>query len=78
MRVSVRPRRWVTLGVALIVALGLVGASARPAKSASGDIGYEDQSFSGTSTPTGTKRPESVLWWNDSSWWANMWHTASH
>jgi PKD repeat protein len=42
-----------------------------------GDIGYQDQSFSGTGTPTGTKRAESVLWWNDGSWWANMWDTVS-
>ena len=42
-----------------------------------GDVGYQDQSFSGTGTPTGTKRAESVLWWNDGSWWADMWSTAS-
>jgi PKD repeat protein len=48
-----------------------------PAQSAPGDVGYEGASFSGTGTPTGTKRAESVLWWNDGSWWANMWDTAS-
>ena len=42
-----------------------------------GDIGYQDQSFAGTGTPTGTKRAESVLWWNDGSWWANMWDSVS-
>jgi PKD repeat protein len=42
-----------------------------------GDVGYQGQSFSGTGTPTGIKRAESVLWWNDGSWWANMWDTAS-
>jgi hypothetical protein len=30
-------------------------------------------SFRGTVAPTGTKRPESVVWWNDGSWWADMW-----
>ncbi len=42
-----------------------------------GDIGYQDQSYSGTGTPNGTKRAESVLWWNDGSWWGNMWDTVS-
>ncbi len=27
----------------------------------------------GPANPTGTKRAESLLWWNDGSWWANMW-----
>src|SRR3954452_5763072 len=44
---------------------------------ATGDVGYQDQSFSGTGTPTGSKRAESVLWWNDGSWWANMWDRVS-
>ena len=43
----------------------------------SGDVGYQGPSHSGTGTPTGTKRAESVLWWNDGSWWAHMWDTAS-
>jgi PKD repeat protein len=62
-----------------VVACALVGllALAGDSLSATGDVGYEDQSFSGTSTPTGTKRAESVLWWNDGSWWANMWDSRS-
>src|SRR5439155_704294 len=47
------------------------------ASAATGDVGYQDQSFSGTGTPTGTKRAESVLWWNDGSWWADMWSTSA-
>jgi PKD repeat protein len=46
-------------------------------QAAAGDVGYQGQSFSGTGTPTGIKRAESVLWWNDGSWWANMWDTVS-
>jgi PKD repeat protein len=59
--------------------VGLVAILALPAggRAATGDVGYQDQSFSGTGTPTGTKRAESVLWWNDGSWWANMWDTVS-
>jgi hypothetical protein len=48
------------------------------APAAPGDVGYEDGSFTGTSSPTGTKRAESSLWWNDGLWWANMWDTASN
>ncbi len=31
----------------------------------------------GTGTPTGTKRATSALWFNDGSWWGNLWDTAS-
>ena len=47
------------------------------AHGAPGDVGFEGLSHAGTSTPTGTKRAESVLWFNDGSWWANMWDTVS-
>jgi PKD repeat protein len=65
--------------VAAAVVVASFGVSVRPGISAaaSGDIGYEDQSFSGTSEPTGTKRAESVLWWNDGSWWGSLWDTTS-
>ena len=65
--------------VAAAVVVASFGVSVRPAISAaaSGDVGYEDQSFSGTSEPTGTKRAESVLWWNDGSWWGSLWDTTS-
>jgi len=56
-----------------VLALCLLGS----ASSASADVGYPGQSFSGTGTPTGTKRAESVLWWNDGSWWASMWDAGS-
>ena len=46
-------------------------------RAATGDAGYQDGSTSGTSTPTGTKRSESLLWWNDGAWWANMWSASA-
>ena len=55
----------------------LLFALSSSAEAATGDVGYQDQSFSGTGTPTGSKRSESVLWRNDGSWWANMWSTAA-
>jgi PKD repeat protein len=69
-------RRWPALLVALAVVLGVLAGA--PAASADpGDAGYEGPSHTGTSTPTGTKRAESVLWFNDGSWWANMWDTST-
>jgi len=48
-----------------------------PTTMANGDIGWEGPSFSGASgSPSGSK-PESKLWFNDGSWWADMWDTAS-
>jgi hypothetical protein len=68
--------RWAALFLAVAVVLGVfVGAPS--ASAATGDIGYEDQSHTGTGTPTGTKRAESVLWFNDGKWWANMWDTST-
>jgi PKD repeat protein len=67
--------------MAAITAIVMVASTmslAPAASAATGDIGYEDQSYSGTSEPTGTKRAESVLWWNDGSWWANMWDTSTN
>ena len=62
---------------AAVVAFANVGLRPSVVTAASGDVGYEDQSFSGTSEPTSTKRAESVLWWNDGFWWASMWDTTS-
>jgi len=61
--------------VVVMAALLLAPAIVRPlpAVGGTGDIGYEDQSFSGTTDPTGTKRAESLLWFNDGLWWGSMW-----
>src|SRR3954454_17088977 len=67
-------RRFQLVGVMIIALLLLV---AGPLSTARADVGYEDGSTSGTTTPTGEKRSESVLWFNDGSWWADMWDAAS-
>ena len=46
-------------------------------QAAEGDVGFEGPSHTGTGTPTGTKRAESVLWCNDGFWWGNMWDTGT-
>ncbi|YCH14876.1 Ig-like domain-containing protein [Arthrobacter sp. D1-17] len=48
-----------------------------PASAAPGDVGVEGPSHTGTGTPTGSKRATSGLWFNDGSWWGNLWDTAS-
>ncbi|MGN7148331.1 Ig-like domain-containing protein, partial [Arthrobacter sp. SAFR-179] len=48
-----------------------------PASADTGDVGVPGPSHSGTATPTGTKRATSVLWFNDGSWWGNLWDSAT-
>src|ERR1700712_2608081 len=60
-----------------VLVLFACASSLSVAHAAPGDVGFEGLSHAGTGTPTGTKRAESVLWFNDGSWWANMWDTVS-
>ena len=34
-------------------------------------------SYSGVTNPPTSEKPQSKLWWNDGSWWADMWATGS-
>jgi PKD repeat protein len=61
----------------LVAACLALGAPPVVAKAATGDVGFQDGSTSGTGSATGTKRPESALWFNDGLWWANMWDPVS-
>jgi hypothetical protein len=61
---------------ALLLVLGVLVVPVS-ASAAVGDVGVEGPSHSGTGTPTGTKRATSVLWFNDGSWWGNLWDTVS-
>lgn len=71
-----RLRRLPALLTALLVVLGgLVVPVA--ATAATGDVGVEGPSHSGTGTPTGTKRQTNSLWFNDGSWWGNLWDSGS-
>src|SRR4051812_36003663 len=71
------PRGVLLLALVVGVLVAVVGFVPAAARAATGDVGVEDQSWSGTGTPTGTKRSESVVWFNDGSWWADMWDTVS-
>jgi hypothetical protein len=75
-----RDRKSSWLGVALLAAMLLaLGVLVAPSKAtaAPGDVGVEGPSHVGTGTPTGTKRQESALWFNDGTWWGNLWDTAT-
>lgn len=69
-------RRWRAPAAAALIAASLVMVPAA-ATGAVGDVGSEGPSHSGTGTPTGTKRAESVLWFNDGYWWGNLWDTGT-
>ena len=59
----------------LIVAGSLLAWS--PASSADSVYGTQSISYSGVANPPTSDKPQSKLWWNDGSWWADMWTTGS-
>jgi PKD repeat protein len=64
----------------LIGVLLAFSLQASPAFADPGDIGYQDFTYNSAtppSTPTGTKRAENHLWFNDGIWWGVMWDTVS-
>jgi hypothetical protein len=79
-----RPRRGPVLrhsGVVVLLAAVLLALGLLPARFVAwadmGDVGTQGLSHSGTGTPTGTKRAESVLWFNGGFWWGVLWDTVS-
>ena len=64
-------------GIVVIALALLVGAVPLPANADTGDIGIQDQSFSGVTNPPTSDKPQSKLWFNDGMWWAVMFDAAS-
>ena len=60
--------------LALIAAASLVGA---PPASADPVYGTQSIAYSGVANPPTSDKPQSKLWWNDGSWWADMWTSGS-
>jgi PKD repeat protein len=59
------------------ILVGTLGV-ASSASAAAGDIGYRDQSYAPLGgSPSGTK-PESKLWFNDGSWWGDLFNGTDH
>ena len=75
-RSGARKSRLPALLAALILALAALVVPGT-ASAATGDVGVQGPSHSGTGTPTGTKRATSTLWFNDGSWWGVLWDTSS-
>src|SRR5215218_8577079 len=48
-----------------------------PAAHAATTYGYPSISYSGVINPPTSDKPQSKLWWNDGSWWADMWKSGS-
>jgi Bacterial Ig-like domain/Bacterial Ig domain len=63
------------VAVCAVLAATILGPLPRLVQ-ASGDVGYQDGSYSG-SAPTG-REPQSKLWFNDGSWWASMYGSSTH
>ncbi|MEW1939569.1 PKD domain-containing protein, partial [Pseudarthrobacter sp. NPDC080037] len=63
------------LVLALIAALAPLGWA--PAASADPVYGRQSISYSGVANPPTSDKPQSKLWWNDGSWWADMWTSGS-
>ncbi|MBE4718273.1 hypothetical protein DAD99_09025 [Pseudarthrobacter sp. AB1] len=74
---TTRAAKWLsqTLAIAVIVAGSLLAAS--PVASADPAYGTPSLSYSGVSNPPTSDKPQSKLWWNDGSWWADMWKAGS-
>jgi PKD repeat protein len=61
------------LALAVAVLALLLPATAR----ADVNVGFEGPSYSGAGAAPTASKPESKLWWNDGSWWANMYDAAA-
>ena len=72
-----RSLTWLSQAVvaAVVVAGSLLALS--PAASADTVYGTQSISYSGVANPPTSDKPHSKLWWNDGSWWADMWTTGS-
>ncbi|GKV73696.1 Ig-like domain-containing protein [Pseudarthrobacter sp. NCCP-2145] len=61
------------LAVALVLGLMAAGGTAQAAE----NYGYQSISYSGVANTPTSDKPQSKLWWNDGSWWADMWTTGT-
>jgi hypothetical protein len=61
------------LGMIIAMSLVVVGGPAQAAD----NYGFQSISYSGPRNPPTADKPQSKLWWNDDTWWADMWTTGS-
>ncbi|MCE3244524.1 MAG: hypothetical protein K0Q84_1910 [Arthrobacter sp.] len=66
--------RW--LSRLLVLSLAVAGSVLGVAGNAqAANVGTPSITYSGVVNPPTADKPQSKLWWNDGSWWANMWTT---
>jgi PKD repeat protein len=66
--------------VITVVLLGLAAVAlvlAPPASATTGDVGHQDQSYSGAAYEPTSDKPQSKLWYAHNAWWADMFDTVS-
>ncbi len=73
---STRPRRGLAAAL-LACALAVVAVAPAPAAHAAADVGERGPAYSGPTHPPTSDKAQSKLWWNDGSWWADMWTTGA-
>jgi hypothetical protein len=61
------------LAVTLLISLLAAVSSAQAAE----NYGFPSISYTGVANPPTSDKPQSKLWWNDGTWWADMWATGS-
>jgi hypothetical protein len=77
--------RALSQGLALVLVLtglgtlygGPANAVVPAADTPTPDHGYPSIDYAGVINPPTADKPQSKLWWNDGSWWADMWTTGS-
>src|SRR3954469_5120197 len=57
-------------GVGLVSAAGVASATA-------GNVGYQDQAYTGATYEPTSDKPQSKLWYAQGAWWADMFDTVS-
>lgn len=74
---NIRTVRWLsqTLVLATVIAGSLLASS--PVALADASYGTPSLAYSGVSNAPTSDKPQSKLWWNDGSWWADMWKSGS-
>ncbi len=59
--------------ITLLLAALLIPTGIGQSSAAAGDIGSEGASYSGVTYAPTSDKPQSKMWWNAGSWWADMW-----
>jgi PKD repeat protein len=71
-------RQWATTLATVGALLAMpVFVSVPPSQAAEGDIGYQDQAYNGSGGAPTADKPQSKLWFNDGSWWADIFDAVS-